>query len=204
MIPKPAVERLCRIYTCLQEAGKHGTEYIGSGDIEEETGIPAHTVRKDISYLGTPGPGGGKYRVESLKAVIFDSLELGRKPRVCIVGLSPLGLTVLKTAALSGEFDIAAGFDSNTNLIELTETKTDLFPAYMIPDKVKELNIELAVLVVPESDVEKSIERLVKGGIRGILNYTPVPVPPQYGITVRNLYLPEELRILGVETKING
>ena len=199
MIPGPAVERLSRVYTFLTELCKSGCSRVSSRELEELSGFPAHTIRKDISYLGRPGPGGGNYRVVQLRSSIAETLGFDRKKRSCVVGLGQLGRMVLDIQ--SDEFDVLAGFDSNINVIELTETTVELFPAYLIPEKVRELNIELAVLAVPQAEVGKSVERLIRGGILGILNYTEVPIYPGEGVKVRNLYLLEELRILGAETR---
>ena len=171
--------------------------FVSSGELEALTGIAAHTIRKDISFLNQPGPGGGKYRVGELMSVIEGSLGLARKPKACVVGLGQLGQSFLRLAGGQNEFDIAAGFDSNINVIELTETDIDLFPAYEIPAVAKERGIELAILTVADHEVEKTAARLFEGGIKGVLNYSGIPVPPEYGMEVRNLSFMEELRILG-------
>lgn len=196
MIPKPALERLCRIYTSLEEMDTAASVYASSRELEDMTGIPAHTLRKDISYLDQPGPGGGKYRVERLMAVLEQTLGLKRRPKVCVAGLGPLGQLCLKMLCSRREFEVVAGFDANINVIELTESDVDLFPSYELPAVARARGIELAVLTVADGEVEKTAARLYDGGVRGILNYTGVTVPPEYGFDVRSVSLFEELRIL--------
>jgi redox-sensing transcriptional repressor len=61
---------------------------------------------------------------------------------------------------------------------------------------IKRQDIEIALLCVPGEAAQGAAEKLTQAGIRGILNFAPVmlTLPPE--VTVRNVYVADELRSL--------
>jgi len=120
--------------------------------------------------------------------------------RFCVVGLGRLGSACLNDRGLlDGEFELAAGFDSNVNRTEILKSPVPLYPAYKMAEVIARFGIEIALLCVPVEAAQAAADRLTAAGIRGILNFAPVfiTVPPE--ITVRNVCLAEELRSLSTE-----
>jgi redox-sensing transcriptional repressor len=208
-IPEPAKERLLALMRILE---KSGGKPVTSGELEALTGWSSHTIRKDISFLGTDGPGGeapGRkvgtncgYSPETLIPVIGAALGLDRRRRFCVAGLGRLGSAYLNFQSLElGEFELAAGFDSNVNRVEILKSPVPLYPAYKIPEVVSRFAIEIALLCVPGGAAQACAEKLTAAGIRGIVNFAPVVLnlPPE--IAVRNVHVADELRALAV--KIN-
>ena len=197
MIPKPAVERLCRVYHILTMLAEEGIGEISSSEIGKRLGIKPHTVRKDISYLdGETGSAGG-YDVRALYERIRGVLGFEARIRGCIVGLGRLGSALLAYMEEKQEgFEIAAGFDSSINRMELISTKVPLYPAFEIPKRVREDNIRIAVLTVPGEAAQLTAERLAAGGVRGIINFAPVGLHGLESVVVRNVYLLDEIRLV--------
>ena len=196
-VPLPAVERLTRLFTIARRVGDDGKEQISSAELEALTGIQAHNIRKDLSTLGPAESGKVGYAVGSLISLIGKRFGFDRKRKICVAGLDMLGMAILNNpdSGLSG-FEIAAGFDSSINRMEMITTKVPLFHFYEIPEKVRQLEIEFAILAVDAGSAEKTAERLGEGGIKGILNFSPVPITGSRQVQVRNIYLVEELRLL--------
>ncbi|MDR2304967.1 MAG: CoA-binding protein [Treponema sp.] len=189
---------------------------LSSSRIEELTGWPSHTIRKDVSYLsgegetgGTHGHFGGNFGYEPhlLVPVIRSALGLDKERKFCVVGLGRLGSAFLNEEisgslepelSPGGEFELAAGFDKNVNRVEILKSTVPLYPAYKIGEVVSRFGIEIAILCVPAAEVQASAEKLVAAGIRGILNFAPVPLrlPPE--IVVRNVFILDELRELAI------
>jgi redox-sensing transcriptional repressor len=87
-IPEPAKARLLHIMALLEKQGGPLT----SAEVEALTGWPSHTIRKDISSLGSGGVGSGAgYSPEALVPLIRRALGLDRQRRCCVVGLGRLG-----------------------------------------------------------------------------------------------------------------
>jgi redox-sensing transcriptional repressor len=200
-LPQPVIARLCSIYQLLSKLGAEGVVAVSSKDIENKTGIPSHTVRKDINFLGEIGTTGKGYEIVKLRAHLADNLGLNKKRKSCVVGLTGIGATIVQTpGAIGAEYDIAAGFDSNINILETIKTPVAVFPSYEITEVVARTGIELGILAVAPVNVEEAVDRLVDGGIRGIVNFTPAMVrPKRAGVFVRTVDIAGELRILSAE-----
>lgn len=197
-IPEPSVIRLCLIYRLMEKLENNGVKTVFSSDIGEILGITAHTVRKDINFLGEIGNTAAGYDVEKLKDHIHRHLGLDKGRFACIVGLGRLGKALLHyRPLLSGEYRLIAGFDSNINTLEMIKTSVPLYPSYRITEIVKDLGIELAVIAVPLEAAQEVTDRLVSGGVKGIINFAQVNVKSQAGnVLIRNIDLYGELRIL--------
>lgn len=198
MIPEPSVIRLCLMYRFMENLLKNRVKTVFSSDIGENLGVTAHTVRKDISFLGEIGNTAAGYDVEKLKDHIYTNLGLENKRFACLVGLGRLGKALLHYKQfLSGEYKLIAGFDSDINTLEMIRTSIGLYPSYRIEEIVRELDIELAVIAVPASAAQEVANKLIAGGIKGIINFAQVIVKSRsHNVLIRNMDLYGELRIL--------
>jgi redox-sensing transcriptional repressor len=188
-----------------------------SAELETLTGWPGHTIRKDISSLGFE-PGGGRtsgklrggrhpgagtsagYDPRRLVPRIKEALGLDTRRTFCVVGLGRLGSAYLNFDPASlGEFELAAGFDTNVNRVEILKSPVPLYPAHKMGEVISRLGIEIALLCVPAEAAQGAAEKLAAAGIRGIVNFAPVNlVLPQGSTVVRNVYVKDELRALAV------
>jgi redox-sensing transcriptional repressor len=169
--------------------------------VERLTGWSSHTIRKDISCLGGVGGSNDGYDPSLLIPVIRNALGLGDKHRVCVVGLGRLGSAYLNFSAFeqSGEFELAAGFDTNVNRVEILKSPIPLYPAYKIKEVIPRFGIEMALLCVPGEAAQSAAEKLAAAGIQGIVNFAPAALRLSSDIVVRNVYVVDELRALTVK-----
>ena len=197
-LPGSTIERLSLLYQLCSKLQGEGTTRISSTGIGNALGIPAHTIRKDINFLGEIGDSGSGYDVIRLKQHLSESMGFDRVRKTCIVGLGRLGSALLEYNHFNPNgFSIEAGFDSNVNRLETIRTGIPVFPAYEIPEVVKRKQIELALLTVPATAAQEAAEALVEGGIRGIINFAPVSISPASDrVIVRNMNVVNELRVI--------
>jgi redox-sensing transcriptional repressor len=201
---------------------KNGGDPITSGEIEGLTGWSSNTIRKDISWLGSDDGGragdgchaigsSSGYTAEKLVPAIKKALGLDRRRRFCVVGLGRLGSAYLNAQAYGPnaaepgpnelsieEFELAAGFDTNVNRVEILSSPVPLYPAYKMGEVISRFSIEIALLCVPPEAAPQAAEKLAAAGIRGILNFAPVVLTLPPDIPVRNVYVADELRTLAV------
>ena len=198
MIPIPSIERLAGLIPVLDQVSKRQIQRLSSAELAELTGIPAHTLRRDISLLdGSLGTASG-YDPTLLTAAIEKTLGLSKETGACVVGLGLLGQSLLNYSEWNTSgYVLKAGFDSDVNTVERISSRIPCFPAYEIPEMIGRLGIRIAILAVPAEAVGITLERLIKGGIKAVLNFAPVFINPQTcGIPVRNMHLLGELRVL--------
>jgi redox-sensing transcriptional repressor len=204
-ISDPAKGRLLQLMQALEKrsaAGERGP--VTSSRAEQLCGWPRELIRKDISALGgTEGGaigGNAGYEPDLLIPLIKKALGLGRCRKFCVVGLGRLGSAFLNfSPAELKEFELAAGFDTNVNRVEILKAAAPLYPAYKMAEVVGRLSIEIALLCVPAEAAQAAAEKCAGAGIRGILNFAPLSLSLPPGVTVQNVYLADELRSLSVK-----
>jgi redox-sensing transcriptional repressor len=197
-IPKPALSRLCKIYNLLEELELKGDLSVSSKEIGKRLGVGSHNIRKDIGYIGETGISGSGYEIIKLKAHIDAALGLSKERNACIIGLGGLGIVIMNyQKPLLPCFNIAAGFDSNINILETINISIPVYPTYEITEVIIEKNIELAVITEPDRNIGKIMERLYEGGIKGIINFTPVMLSSDSEtVYIRNIDIVSEFRYL--------
>ncbi len=194
-IPDATKKRMVLLIELLKRWQK---EHITSKEIAVLLGIKDYLVRYDFSFLDFPSEHRGfknGYNVEILQKDILTALfgnkenkELRKEKNICIVGLSRLGVSLLDDVFFEGSgFKVCAGFDSSLNRVELIRSTFELFPASRIEAVCREKNIEYAVLCCDKNEVQKMVDRLVKSGIKGIVNYTRSVFFVPEGVKVQNV-----------------
>jgi len=204
MIPNAAVERLSTIYNLLEQVILNGNDtHISSNKIGELIGVPSHTIRKDINFLGDIGQLGKGYSAKELRALIAKKLGI-EKRRAAIVGLGKLGSAIMDYKNFfSAGIEIVAGFDSDINRIDTIKTRIPCFPSREITDIVKEKNIEMAFLTCSPDAAKVCFERLEKGGIKAMINFTP-NILLSDTIHIRNIGLVLESTILSAKIGLDN
>ena len=206
LLPKPTRERLIKLLTVLDQLERESLKMssprqnVTSAIIEHRTGWSRDTVRRDISLLGVQCGSSNGYNIVELKKAIQQKFNIGANiHNCCIVGLGRLGSALLYFEGFKDTpFVMKAGFDSNVNRTEVLDSPFPLYPLSKMESVVKNDKIDFAILAVPESDAVETAERLVKCGIKGIVNYTMaiLNLPPY--IRVENISIVDALQRVSV------
>jgi redox-sensing transcriptional repressor len=197
-IPQPVIKRICMIYQLLNEMLGSGHTTVSSSELGTRLGIGSHNVRKDISCLDGVKSGGAGYDIVNLKNAIAEKFGFAEQKAACVVGLGRIGTAFLQHAHnVKSEFRVVAGFDSNTNRIETIKTTISVYPAYQISEIAQRLTILIAILTVPDSAAQDAANRLIEGGVKGIINFTDTNlVIRRDDVFVKNMDVTGEMRML--------
>ncbi|MDD4203178.1 MAG: redox-sensing transcriptional repressor Rex [Candidatus Omnitrophica bacterium] len=194
-IPSNTIDRLCKIFGQLDILGKKSIEFVSSKDLAIAIGTTEYTVRKDISLIGVTGFTRKGYEVVSLKEQLGEKLNLKTQRKACIVGLGRLGTALLDYEKFKQDgFDIVAGFDSSINKIERIHTSIDVFSVAELENVVSQCNIELGIIAVPSEHAQDIADKLVRAGVKGILNFSPVEINVNENIIYSRIDLTNALR----------
>lgn len=205
------IYRLSIYKRCLEQLEREQIKTISSKDFASRFGLNSAQVRKDLAYFGEFGIRGMGYPIHTLKEQLLTILGLaesssGQKTwKAVLIGAGRLGGALLKYQQfLSQGFEIFAAFDSQPDSsdysrqteAELLESTVPLYPVDQLEDILKKNPTDIAILAISEGDAQELAERLVKAGIRAILNFVPVQllVPPE--VKVRTVDLAAELQCL--------
>lgn len=177
LLPEKTVERLSEyrrtLLTCLSE----GKTYIFSHELAELHGITAVQVRRDIMFIGYSSPQRKGYYIVDLVQIISDILDAERVINVAVIGLGHYGKAI--TAYFSGKrpkLNIVAAFDNDPRKAGQVHSGIPCFGMDELREMVSKKHIKIAILTVPPQVATQVADQLVTSGIRGILNFTSVPL----------------------------
>jgi redox-sensing transcriptional repressor len=162
-------------------------------------------LRKDLSHLGSYGTRGVGYDVEFLRYQISREMGLNNDWSVVIVGVGNLGRALAHYGGFGSRgFKVVALVDADQTLIGTkvkcgAEGKTVELLVHALSDLesiIKETKARLGVVATPAESAQEVCNRLVKAGIRSILNFAPVHLTVSDGVDVRKVDLASELQIL--------
>ncbi|MDR0993292.1 MAG: redox-sensing transcriptional repressor Rex [Verrucomicrobiota bacterium] len=195
---KELIHRLVRYKNILTKFKALGLSRVFSDNLGDADGISAALVRKDLSQARiTLGNKRGGYPVEGLLNAIDAILGAQLKQRVVIVGCGKIGTALMNYSGFAtDQVQILAGFDNHPERINPGAAPVPILPLSQLADFVKEHDVQVAVLAVPEEAAADVLDRLAAAGIRGVLNFTPVSFKANPILFVQNINIAFEMENL--------
>lgn len=204
-IPEATVMRLS-VYTRYLKSllEEEGAVTVSSREIARAAGINAAKVRKDLDYFGEFGTRGVGYKVEHLYGHLIKILGLNQVRNVVLLGAGRLGsaLALYPGFAARG-FNINTIMDINPDIIGCKLGEVMIEDVADLEVRIKERKIELAILTIPGSAAQELAERLVKCGIKAILNFSPQVVKVPEGVIIRHYDMSVYLELLSFHLNFN-
>lgn len=177
LLPPKTVERLSQYRRTLIQCLMQGKNYIFSHQLASLHNNTAVQVRRDIMLLGYSGKLRKGYDVKELSDTIGKVLDPEAGCRICIAGMGNLGRAI--TGYFKGKrarLDITAAFDIDPVKTDRVIGGVKCYHINNLPDIVKNEDISIGIIATP-SEIAQDIARLmIQSGIKGILNYTSVPL----------------------------
>jgi redox-sensing transcriptional repressor len=202
-ISDSAVRRLSLYLRFLQEAQAAGTDTISSGELAERGGTTSAQVRKDLSLFGSFGKRGLGYDVPELLRSIQEILGLNQQWNVALVGAGKIGSALFSYRDFQQRgFHIRAVFDSDPAKVGATWGGLVVRPDEELEDMLRGAGIQMAIVAVPAEAAQAVVDRLVKAGVRGILNFAPIRLRAPGSVTLRNVDVTLELE--GLSFALSG
>lgn len=176
----------------LKEKGENCS--INSVELAKFLDISSHQIRKDLSYFGKFGERGKGYQVKELKEKISRILGLGRRWNLCLCGMGNLGSALFAYRGFKQlNLNIVAIFDNDHKKIGKNYQGIKIYSPDKIVQVVKKLDIEIAIIAVPTTVAQGITDKLVKSGVRAILNFAPLKLIVPSKVKLRNVDLSTEL-----------
>ncbi len=175
ILSPPTVLRLSEYLLILEQFLKENKETISSRELAVAYGNNANQVRQDIFHLKKSGRVGQGYSTRELADEIRFSLGLNKIKKICIVGAGNLG-TALATHVPFSQYGMKLTkiFDVDKNIIGVNINDLKVEPYSNLVPAIKNHEMEIAAICVPAPVAQDVCDDLVKGGIKGILNYSRV------------------------------
>ncbi len=196
-IPEATIGRLSFYSRFLTKLEKDGIETVSSGEIAKGIAGNSAQVRKDFAYFGGFGKRGVGYNVADLNRNIKEILGLNREWKAVIVGMGNLGRALAYYHGFAARgFSIIGLFDNNPYKKGEKINSLEIKDSSELDEFLEKNPVDIAILTLPGESVQFVVDRVVKKGVKGILNFAPVVVVTEKDVQVRNVDLSVNLEIL--------
>lgn len=196
-IAESTVRRLSLYLRFLEEFEAQGHQTISSGELASQGGTTSAQVRKDLSFFGSFGKRGLGYSVSALSASLREILGLGRQWNVIIVGAGKIGAALAQYKGFRERgFKVVAVYDTDPARVGRSLDGVHVKDQRELENDVAKLKPQIALIAVPAEAAQALVDRVVKSGVRAILNFAPTPLNVPKGVTLRSVNMALELEIL--------
>ena len=193
-IAESTVRRLSIYLRFLEESASRGLTTISSEELARRGGTTSAQVRKDLSFFGSFGKRGMGYAIPELTASLRDILGLRQEWRVIIIGAGKIGTALAQYRGFRQRgFLVSAVYDHDARKIGSKWEALVVRDMEQLEKDIAKEHPEIAVLAIPGEDAQAAADRLVRSGIKAILNFAPTQIQTPPDVTVRNVNMAMEL-----------
>ena len=193
------VQRLTEYLSILKEVRKY-EDGINSIELSKIMDTTSAQVRKDLSTFGEFGVRGKGYDIDKLIEIIEDILGINKVNDLIVVGYGKMGEMITSNSKVMGKgFRIVGVFDNDPQKID-QEISGNLKIQNVdeVEDFIKNSSnkVETAILSVVKGQAQTAAEKLVKNGIKAILNMTTYKLELPENVVVVNMDISAKLQEL--------
>jgi len=132
--------------------------------------------------------------VPELAGRLREILGLGKEWKVIIIGAGKIGAALAQYRGFRQRgFLILAAYDSNEEKIGRKLEAIPVRDISQLERDVKQDHPDIAVLTVPADEAQRVLDRVVKTGIKAILNFAPTQLQAPPDVTVKTVNMAMEL-----------
>ncbi|RJP28026.1 MAG: redox-sensing transcriptional repressor Rex [Candidatus Omnitrophota bacterium] len=191
---KSTINRLSRYKSALFRLKSLGFVKVFSDNLADAVGVTPAQVRKDFSLFAiSTGNKRGGYQIDALLESLNSILGTNKIQKVIIVGAGNIGTALMNYKGFEKEsIEIVAAFDIDPSKYH-KETKIPVLPLEELKDFIKNNNINIGIIAVPEIAAQQVLDILASAGIKGVLNFAPIRLRASDDIVINNINLASEL-----------
>ncbi|MCX5714569.1 MAG: redox-sensing transcriptional repressor Rex [Candidatus Omnitrophica bacterium] len=190
---KNCIIRLSRYKNALYRLRELGNIKVFSNNLADAVGVLPSQVRKDFSLVGISGNKRGGYQTDILLEKLNSILGKDKIQKVVVVGAGNIGTALMKYNGFEKEgIKITACFDIDPKKC-LRNTKIPVFPLVDLKEFVRANKIKIGVIAVPDTAAQPVLDMMISSGIRGVLNFAPIPLKAPQETVINNVNLELEL-----------
>jgi redox-sensing transcriptional repressor len=193
-IADSTVRRLSIYLRFLEEFEGRGLATVSSEELARRGGTTSAQVRKDLSFFGSFGKRGLGYSVPELSTALREILGLGKDWRVVIIGAGKIGAALAQYRGFRQRgFHIVAAYDTNPEKIGRSLEGIEVRDMAQLERDAAKARPDIAVLAIPSDGAQGVLDRLVKVGIKAVLNFAPSQLHAPADVTVKSVNMAMEL-----------
>ncbi len=160
---------------------------------------PAH-VRRDLMLIGFTGDVHKGYEIEKLIIEIGKAIDCQHKRKVAFIGIGDLGRAVAEAFNHDdSKLEVAATFRLTAEP-EIQFQNVHCYNVSKMKQIIRQKKIDLAVIALPNADVDEITKLIVDAGVKGILNFTSAHLKVPETVFVENYDMMSKLEKLSYFT----
>ncbi|WP_243388516.1 redox-sensing transcriptional repressor Rex [Bacillus kexueae] len=195
-IPQATAKRLPLYYRFLQNLHVSGKQRVSSKELSEAVKVDSATIRRDFSYFGALGKKGYGYNVNYLLSFFRKTLDQDELTKVTLIGVGNLGTAFLNYNFMkNNNTQITIAFDVDRDKVGQEVGGVPIYHLDELEEHLPE-DVTVAILTVPAPVAQSIADRLIRKGIKGILNFTPARLTVPDSIRIHHIDLSVELQAL--------
>ncbi|MDE6140247.1 MAG: redox-sensing transcriptional repressor Rex [Alistipes sp.] len=203
-IPEKTVERLSEYRRTLLSCHRQGITHIFSHVLAGMHGITAVQVRRDLMLIGFSSDTKKGYDVKVLIDFINNILDSETTTNIAIIGMGHLAQAITKYFNSKGlKLRIIASFDVDPAKVGHIIDDIPCYHMDQFEDKVENLDISIVIVSSPTEVATELVVPIINAGIKGVLNFTSVPLNFPQGIVVENYDITTILEKVAYFVKVN-
>jgi len=196
-IPEKTIERLCLYSRILSLMESEDRVSVSSYEIGEKADILDTQVRKDLSLFGQFGVTGKGYKIKNLKGKIEEIIGKDSIWKIAVIGVGNLGSALLAYPGFKkGCFKITLAFDSDPSKIGQKIEGVEIHDIEEIEKFLKKNKIKIGIIATPQEEAQKAANRLIRAGIKALLNFAPASISVPSDIKIIDIDLTARLETL--------
>jgi redox-sensing transcriptional repressor len=196
-IAESTVRRLSLYLRFLEEFEQQGAATVSSAALARRGGTTSAQVRKDLSFFGSFGKRGLGYAVPALASRLRDILGLERAYGVAVIGAGKIGSALVHYRGFETRgFNVRWVFDRDPGKVGVSWNGLKVRDVERLEQDFAAGPPEIAILAIPADGAQAVAQRLVKLGVRAILNFAPVQLSVPDDVAVKNVNMALELETL--------
>jgi len=174
-MPPAVVARLCEYRRQLPGWIADGHDRIFSRELAELIATSPAQVRRDLMTFGFTGSPVHGYDAHLLLRTIHEAMGPAPSDTMTLVGVGHLGHALLNYLARTRpDLGIPWAFDIDPDLVGQTHGKTTIAHMDQLEELLQDAPPRLGVLAIPRPHAQDCATRLVRVGVRALMNFVPV------------------------------
>ena len=188
LISDKVIGRLSIYRRMLNDLHARSVLQVNSRQLADLAGVTAAQVRRDMMVVGCTGSSARGYHVPALQQGLGRFLDAAEEEGMALIGIGNLGRALLSYfAGRRSKLAFRAAFDLDPSKTARVLHGCRCYALADLPRVIAEQKIKVAAITVPAAEAQGICDQLVQAGVRGILNFAPVPLRAPESIYIEQL-----------------
>lgn len=187
MLPEKTIERLSMYRRVLTAHQEKGNGFIYSHELASILHLTSVQIRRDIMLIGYTGTQRRGYSIPDLIQKISEILDDTENFNTIIIGIGHLGKAISNYFnSKKSNIKIIAAFDNDSTKVNRIISGIKSYHIDNLDKIIKTTNCKIAILSMSPKDAQNIADTLIYNGIKGIMNFTSVPLNVPETVYVEN------------------